>query len=419
MPIKGLTDRVRAEFPILGKLRKGSARKQGAGGKQMFGTDLDHFRFTSDREAVEQAFYDAYGPEPRLINVFLPHAELSRNWEAWMEEWTANGLVHRCDGETMSLWLGDDEAYHREPRPCPYATGEKERSRRAPGCRQVGRLTMIIPQLWAAGHVGYVLLETHSINDILGIQGTLEAILRERQQMGAGHMGLQGIQFNLRRVPETISTPGRDGGRVRRVKWLVKLEPAAEWARMQLAATCERALRANWSDGARPLLEAGADESEIIDGVTRDILAPESPWGDGGWTGPSLAELLSDDEAAAGEVAEANADAEAEAEAPAEAGDEAPAEEPDAEPAPAGQIAMEGVAPRRNGRRRPHASERPRAAWTFEPGARERFEAYVRSRGVDPQAVYDHLGIADFKHIHASKQVMLASINAVLETSPS
>lgn len=226
MPIKGLTDSARNAFPCVGKLRKGGAMVEGPDGKKRMGPDLDYFRFTSERPEAVKAFVDAYGEKPAQINVFLPHPTIDENFSCWKEKWVAGGLVHRCDGEMMTLWLDNDGTYSRTPKPCDSVPADKN------GCKAVGRLSVWIPELIQAGLIGYVTCETHGLNDVLSIQGSLLAALEMR---GDNPKGLVGIQWVLKRVKEKISTP-MQGKRVRREKWLVKLEPAKQWVTLQLEA---------------------------------------------------------------------------------------------------------------------------------------------------------------------------------------
>jgi len=212
MPIKGLTDTVAPRFPRLGKLRKG-AEKPEQGNKP--GADLDYFRFDGEPD-VTAAFISAYGREPRALAVYLPFAAPDECFQAWKEQWSAGGLVHRCDGQTMTIWRTPAGTYSREPKPC------------AGGCDEVARLEVVLPEMIRAGHVGYVTLETHGLNDMLGIQATLLAAYVARKD-------LRGIEFVLRRVEREISTPGQNGQRVRRTKWIVELAPAPRWAQVQLA----------------------------------------------------------------------------------------------------------------------------------------------------------------------------------------
>jgi hypothetical protein len=220
MAIKGLTDRdsITPRFPRIGKLHKGG-EKSATG----FGPDLDHWRFTSDRPEAEAAFVAAYGECPAQINVYLPHTSVEDNFQTWKEEWKSGGLGHRCNGETCTIWMGDDGKYHRNPKPCPG------------GCKEVGRLEVVIPEMLQAGHIGTVTMETHSLNDLISISETL---LKTAELRGDNPLGLQGILFSLRRVPEEISVPGfgKNAGKRQRVeKWLVKIEPAVDWVQTQMA----------------------------------------------------------------------------------------------------------------------------------------------------------------------------------------
>jgi len=221
MAIKGLTDNVLPRFPQLGRLRKGGA-KQIKNGKEIYGKDLTYFRFTSERPEIVKAFHDAYGEQPAALHIYLPYARLEDNFEAWRELWVKGGMRHRCDGETCVDWLGPDGKYHHEPIPCPG------------GCDEVGRLTVILPELIRAGYVGYVTLQTGSINDIQSITASLLAVAEARQD---NPLGLRGIEFILRRHPGMVSTPGwgdDKASRQRVEKWLVSIEPTTTWVEMQL-----------------------------------------------------------------------------------------------------------------------------------------------------------------------------------------
>ena len=99
MPIKGITDRD-AAFPQIAVLRKGAPKGDNRPGK-----DLDYFRIDTKYADVAKTFKAAYGEQPQTVNVFLPFATPEQNFDAWQGEYTAGALVHRCNGETMVLWL--------------------------------------------------------------------------------------------------------------------------------------------------------------------------------------------------------------------------------------------------------------------------------------------------------------------------
>lgn len=210
-------------FPRIGILRKG-APKPANGNKP--GADLEYFRFDPEdgpeKHEILAQFHEAFGDEPRDIDVFLPYATPEENFEAWQEAWVAGGLMHRCDGETIVIWRNRQGGYSHTPQPC---TG---------GCAPVGRLKVIIPAL---RRMAYVTVQTTSINDIL----TLDA------NLAAAHMlrgDLRGIPFILKRRPREVSTPGSDGNRVRRVKWLLSIEVKPSWVELQLQAMERAALPA-------------------------------------------------------------------------------------------------------------------------------------------------------------------------------
>ncbi len=249
MAIKGLTDRNAPKFPRIGFLRKGGPKRE-RNGKEIMGIDLDHFRFDSDDIDACAAFVEAYGNEPKQINVFFPWPDVDQNWQAWCEEYTASALQHRCDGETCVLWL--DKAtgeYSTDPKPCPG------------GCKEIGYLNVIIPEL---GRMAYVTVLTHSINDIMEIQNNLEAY-----QLLGGQ--LRGVPFVLRRIERKISTPSgkNDGKRARRAKWLMHLETKPEWTRLKLAGMEMDAIPAN----VRAALPAPVEAQYIIDQYRADQIA--------------------------------------------------------------------------------------------------------------------------------------------------
>lgn len=215
MPIKTLQTNRQAQFPVIGKLRKGGAKPEKGNAP---GKDLDHFRFVTDDRNAAEAFLAYYGPEPTEISVFLPFATAAENFDAWMEEYTAGAMLRRCDGETMVFHRDDKNNPVLAPEPCRKACGL------ACLCKQVGRLKVIIPQL---ARLAWVMVETHSVYDIIGLTENLQAIEALRGD-------LRGIPMILSRRPREISTPGQDGKRVRRTKSLLFIEPDPSWVARQL-----------------------------------------------------------------------------------------------------------------------------------------------------------------------------------------
>lgn len=248
MPIKSLQSNRPAQFPCIGKLRKGGAKRKNANGKEILGEDLKHFRFTSDDPAAVASFGAYYPGEPRSINVFMPYATTNENFGAWLEEYTAGGMVRRCDGETQHFHRDADGKANTTPIKCALLAAGKC------GCKQVGRLAVIIPEL---ARLAYVLVETHSLYDIMQLTENLQAAEALRGD-------LRGIPFILSRHDREISTPGSDGKRARRVKSLLFIEPDPEWVQRQLESMRLAAL---------PIIDVPA----LVAPASRMIAGPVTP----------------------------------------------------------------------------------------------------------------------------------------------
>ena len=218
MPIKSLQTNRPAQFPCIGKLRKGGAKKKNANGREVYGDDLKHFRLTTDDPDAGAAFAAHYGTEPKAVNVYMPYATTDENFGAWLEEYTAGGMVRRCDGETQHFHRDASGKGSNTPIKCELLCGRKC------GCKQVGRLAVIVPEL---ARLAYVLVETHSLYDIMQLTENLQAAQALRGD-------LRGIPFILSRREREISTPGSDGKRARRTKSLLFIEPNPEWVARQL-----------------------------------------------------------------------------------------------------------------------------------------------------------------------------------------
>lgn len=243
MPIKDLTDResLRPRLARLGRLRKGGEK---TGNKP--GADLDHFRPTFGDPEVQQAFVDAYGEQPRIINLILFYETLEENFSTWIEAWDASGMLFRSDGEYWRVWR-EGGGYKRGQK--PHVDHEDQSI--------VGRLEFLVPELIQQKFIGTVTLETHSNHDLRNIASVLLAAEQERGS-------LRGAEFVMRRVQEEISIPGwgeRKGKRSKAKKWLVKLEPPRRMFEAMLEVPMAE----------RPALESGVDETtgEIVEEKSR------------------------------------------------------------------------------------------------------------------------------------------------------
>jgi len=244
MPIKGLTDRRAPTFPKIGDIRKGAKKTQ----DDRPGKDLTFFRYAplEGEEEAAAAFAAVYGNEPREINILLPFDEIERNFDAFMERHTAGALQCRGDGETAFMWRDDDGKMQHTPKPCPSDGCE--------GCKETGRLKVIIPEL---RRLAFVTVHTTSIWDIQELTNNLRAL---KSMTGNG---LRGIPLVLKRRPRTVSTPRANGKRVRQEKWLLSIEADQSWVEHQLTALKIQAL------------PASVEAPEMVDDVDVDIMTGE------------------------------------------------------------------------------------------------------------------------------------------------
>lgn len=219
MPIIGKTDESalaelmqnsRKGILPIGKLRKGGEKRGG-----QWGEDLPYFRFTSQREAVKDAFYKVYGPKPEAVEIMLVSNDPNMAFETWRESWSASIMDHRCDGKTTNMRYDKArKTYTRDPIPCPG------------GCKEVGRLSFILPRLVMQGFPGLVVMETHSDYDIRNIWNVLTYYTKKGTEISQ-------IFWNLYRNPTTVSVPMGEK-RVNQVKHLVYLEPLRAYVMHQM-----------------------------------------------------------------------------------------------------------------------------------------------------------------------------------------
>ncbi len=251
MPIKGLTDN--AQWPRLGVLRKGAEKMD----EKRPGTDLkNQLRFVGQDRSIDQDWREVFGGLlVSEISVRMPYPSIDQNWQAWREHWLTGGLVYRCDGEEHVRWYDKASGTYRDdPVPCP---GERCLA------KPVGRLELIVPDFQ---RLGTVTLQTTSLHDIKNIDGCVRALA-----LAVGDLSL--VPLTLKRVPRKIPTPGEDGKRVRREKWLLHLEAAPDWVRYALMPSTEEppALADNGPD-ALPMLDDDSPEIEVSEPV------PASGW---------------------------------------------------------------------------------------------------------------------------------------------
>lgn len=256
MPIKGLTDQPR-QFSEIGQLRKGAPKPEN---EQRPGADLTYFRATFEHGEKRAAdmFCQAYGTEPREVNIRLPFNTVDENFDAWREAYVKSGLIHRCDGEyvqyevdtqTGSILVMNGLDADGQPVECD-----------GTDCKPTGRLKVIVPEL---RRLAFMVVLTTSTWDILNISRQLEAI----RHVNDGK--LQNVPLILKRRPREISTPSGTGGkRARREKWLLSIEADPAWVEARILAL--PALD-------EPLQLPPGMPADVDDGVEEQAHAEEEP----------------------------------------------------------------------------------------------------------------------------------------------
>ena len=254
MPIKGLTDN--AQLPQLGHIRKGAPKEPGRPGK-----DLDFFRFEAMSEEdghLYDIWQEAYGSKPRRIEVELPYPTADENFDAWMEAYTASALQRRCDGEHIVLDRDEEGTIERMKKPCESPRCE---------CQRAGRLFLLLPIF---DRLGTVVLTTSSLHDIRNLSGALRRYEAMARRHGAD---LRGIPFWLERIPRDITTPGKNG-RVRRTKYLCRLEPVEDWVAAkreearQLALQPSQEIMQLMGEGKRQLTDGSAAQGSAAEATS-------------------------------------------------------------------------------------------------------------------------------------------------------
>jgi len=271
MPIFDIQAKAEPTFPRLGKIRKGGKKQSNRPG-----ADLQHFRL-DDAEDVAEAYEKLYGTrEPQEMGILLPFDDMDRVFRAFHELYTGGTLLCQGDGQRVQYMrhpntgnllvrggfaVCDFETTGRsfcrgEEVPCPgmnhdlYSICQQ--------CKPHGYLMAIVPEV---RRFGYYEFTTTSFYDILNLTANLKAIM----QLNRGR--LTGVPLVIRRVPTMIPTPGSNGKRVRREKWLLHIEAAPGWVE-QLQNKWE-ALREPGNGHAVAMLDAPEveDDEDEDDGV--------------------------------------------------------------------------------------------------------------------------------------------------------
>jgi hypothetical protein len=300
MPITGLTDRESAQTDMrlrsIGKIRKGEKR-----GDKLI--DLDHFRFVANEsfKGAEKAFFNVYGREPRMLFGHLPFATMEENFSTWKEKWTRKmGLIHRCNGRHMVQWLDDDHGYVTDyeleiKKPCPYGPLAEDGAPDDKPCKQVGRLSLILPDLMRElvtngaeygleqAPLGFVTLVTTSEHDLANL--TRELLALENQ---GGRNGLQGMPVVIRRVRESVGVrfQGNNGDTIKTKsdKWMLHIDTTNDFVLNQLQAQEKRrqleAENGYAPEEAKALIGPGDDALDVVDAeyTEPELVSDDNPF---------------------------------------------------------------------------------------------------------------------------------------------
>jgi len=253
MPIAGLTDRGLA-FPQIGVIRKGAPKSERAPGK-----DLTYFRveFDQSRPDLVDKFTQAYGQQPRRLNVVFPFNDYDRQAQVYYEAYNKGRMVARAGtisgldqnqnyyllklepktGEVLAqagYWVGGDK--HEQPavfdHSVPeYVTTYRDKSgqtKKMPVyCKPITRIKLVIPEL---GELAYLLLKSSSIYDAINLSEQLTALWE------ITHGRWAGMPLVLERKPTQILCPDENGNKTYREKWLLSIQALPAWSQAKLLA---------------------------------------------------------------------------------------------------------------------------------------------------------------------------------------
>ena len=244
MPILDLQQDAPARLKRAGIIRLGIKKKSERTGKE-YPAETPHFVL---KDAPGLA--DLYGLTPKRLNIYLPFDEVDRNLVAWHQLWVAGGLLCRGDGERIEYAVDPKTGEKVIGKGQAFSTGTFDgmkmtagRPVRCPGmahdlyprCQKCRPNALLIVLIREVPRLAYYQIATSSIHNIVNLTGQMRWV---KENIGR----LQGVPFILERRPDAISTPGQNGQRVRRDKYLLHLEPDPEWVKAMLADMHQRAL---------------------------------------------------------------------------------------------------------------------------------------------------------------------------------
>lgn len=212
MPINRITNKPQRFSQQIGTIHKGAERPES--GKAP-GRNTDFFRFAllPGNEGLQPVLIELFGENPKQFEgVHLLGDTPDQCFPNWLEKWGNASLVRRCDGDNQTKYMTENAGeYGYTPIPC---LGSDKC-----GCKPVGRLKVVLPQLQqATGIIGYFSLVTHSWNDIDWLHQFFSGVYSMGKQKP-----LSQYTYTLYRELRLISTPGKDGAKGKRNESLLAL----------------------------------------------------------------------------------------------------------------------------------------------------------------------------------------------------
>lgn len=265
-PAYSTTPKQSIAFPEVALIRKGNPKSGNTVGKDL----NDKFRvqfYPGVDPAIIETFTKAYGKQPPRIKAFIPFPHIAEAFSSFNEAHNAGRMVAQAD-ETHYLIKRDPltgryEVRYGEPF-TPYEPGDKITYQRGDKTfelplKTTNRLRLVIPEIIETGRLVTFTFKSTSLYDRFNLQEQLGAIQALANTLNRGNAA--GIPFWLYRAEREITWNKPDGTAARIKKWLVHLEPDAEWVKNAWQRMSQMAL----SGGAPFVLASGSSAPLEVD----------------------------------------------------------------------------------------------------------------------------------------------------------
>lgn len=281
MPIKGLTKDVEIGLglPLIARIKKGEEKqvKTRADGStyETVGKDLDYFRieFEPQYEHLRDDFESIYGDQPtELWNVLMGAPTVDEAFPTWLEQWTATALLHQCDSEQQNRW------YNTEAQRMMTAKKACDKDADKPcACTRIGRLNIVLPDFTdETGALGYFMVTTHSIHDIITVFQYLTRIYTTCGSLG-------GIPFTFGRAAKEVRAPKQvkkngkmvNEGRIKTTKSLFYLHADEMYVKDTLLPLLKLAPTVPALPAPRPAIDVDKAKAQLDSGIGARLGMPK------------------------------------------------------------------------------------------------------------------------------------------------